>query len=206
MKIEFQPTISSLLLAFALVPLAGCSVLKPKADPTKFYVLRSQPSIPLSQASTAPSEVAVRIGPWRFPGYLNSTPIIVDGGTNMVKRLDYHHWAEPLDKGVSRLLADSLSKLLNTPKTVIYPDETSGQAGYEVVYNVFKFEGDLHGPVTLEVFWEVNDRKNQKTLAKKRSRYVIPPVGDPQKVDDYVGQMSTAIEKWAQDLALAIPK
>ena len=205
MKMPPPPALSSLLLAFALVPLVGCSVLKPKADPTKFYVLRSQSSVSLTQAPPGQSEVAIRIGPGRFPDYLSSTPIVVADGANTVKRLDYHHWAEPLEKGVSRLLADTLSQLLNAPKVVVYPDETAGRAGYEVRYHVFKFEGPLHGPVTLEVFWEVNDREHQTTLAQRRSRYVIRPVGDPHEVEDYIGQMATAVEQWAQEIAQAIP-
>ena len=206
MKMKLPPTLSTVLLAFPLVPLIGCSVLKPKVDPTKFYVLRSQPSASLTQAPPGHSEVAIRIGPWGFPDYLSSTPIMVDEGTNRVKRLDYHHWAEPLEKGVSRLLADTLSQLLNVPKVVVYPEDTAGPAGYEVRYHVFKFEGSLHGPVTLAVFWEVNDRKNQTTLVQKRSRYVIPPVGDPHEVEDYVGQMAAAVEQWAQEIAQAVSK
>ena len=204
MKMKLQSTLTLLALTFVMVPLGGCSFLKPKEDPTQFYVLRSQPGNPSTKVPGGQADVAIRIGPWRFPGYLSSTPIIVANGTNTVKRLDFHHWAEPLDKGVSRVLAESLSESLNTPRVAIYPDDTDVQDGYEVLYTVFKFEGAVGGSVTLEVYWQVRDRTTVAVLAEKRARYIIPASERHQEVPDYVAQMSTALDEWSQDVVKAL--
>jgi len=206
MKMKLQSTISSLVLTAAVLASGGCSVLKPKSDPTQFYVLRSQPNSHSPQTTLGQSDTAIRVGPWRLPSYLSSTPIIVDSGTNRLERLDWHQWAEPLDKGISRVLAETLSERLNTPRVAIYPDETIKQTGYGVIYTVFKFEGTLGGSVILEVYWEVRERASGAALAEQRARYVIPPTGEPQDVGGYVAQMSAALDEWSEDVAQAIPK
>jgi uncharacterized lipoprotein YmbA len=188
-----------------VVTLGGCSFLKPKGDPTQFYVLRSQPGNPSTQIAKGQTNLAIRIGPWRFPGYLSSTPIIVADGTNRVQRLDFHQWAEPLDKGVSRVLAENLSASLSTPRVAIYPDDTSKQDGYEVIYAVYQFEGTEGGNVVLEVYWEVRVQISKVVVAEKRTRYVIPPSGAQEDVTGYVAQMSAALDEWSQDIAGVIP-
>jgi len=69
-------------VAGPLLFLAGCSVLKPKADLTQFYVLRSGStgSQAEARASTVPTEI--RIGPGRLANYLEATPIAVQDGDN----------------------------------------------------------------------------------------------------------------------------
>lgn len=202
MKLQSVP--STVSLAIAVLVFAGCSALKPKPDPSQFYVLRSQASAPAVNQDSSASVGKIRVGPWRLAGYLKSTPILVDGGTNTLERLHYSRWAEPMEKGISRVLAENLNQLLNTSGIVIYPDETSTDTGFEVSYTVFKCEGTLDGEVVFEVDWEVRDRDSGKTLGEEHSRYVIPPDASHQDVGNYVARISAALEKWSHDVARVI--
>jgi uncharacterized lipoprotein YmbA len=200
-------------LPFALAGLAGClllptgcSVLQPKADPTRFYVLRA--SSASSQQALNTSETAakqeIRLGPASVPSYLKATGIAVAAGPHEVDYLDLHHWAEPLDKGINRTLGENLARQLGNVEIVVYPDPFLAETGYEVLYTIDRFEGTLDGPVQLEVIWRVEKRPGGSVLASKRSVFTVPPRGGAKGLDAYVERLSQAIALWSQEIATAI--
>jgi len=193
-----------LALSLASLTLIGCSALKPKADLTRFYVLSSQlPAPPSASSKLAPGSTIV-IGPSQLPHYLQATPIVVDDGPNRILRLDLHQWAEPLDKGIGRVLANNLSQLLGTSRVVVYPEPAAEGPGYDLSYVFSKFDGSLSGDVILEVSWRVQERGTGKTLAEKTSQYMIPAAGGPSDPVGYVARMSEALGRWSADIAAEI--
>lgn len=199
-------THSMLLAAFAVLSfsLAGCSFLKPKADQTQFYVLRAQ----IDGTGTAPSSAAtppeIRVGPGQIAGYLDRSSIAIEKGPSRIEYLDLYRWAEPVSKGVSRILAENLAQKFNPLNVTVHPNLPLGDSGYAIRYTVERMEGTLTGPVTLDVSWQVVQRSDKTVIAGKRSSYVVP--GDNSKdVSAYVERLSTAIARWADDVAAAIP-
>src|SRR4030095_10336606 len=145
-----------LLLPFALgglaVSLAGCTVLSPKSDPTRLYVLRSRnPTNP--PPATAPFDRVVQVGPGRLADYLVTTSIVVWNGPQEVKRLGVHEWAEPLGKGINWAMAENLSRRLPGARVISYPEPLGTEGGLQIRYQVLRFEGELTGNVVLEVSW-----------------------------------------------------
>jgi len=183
---------------------SGCSVLKPKPDPTQFYVLSAIPTVTAPETSKDLTDSSLHIGPWRFPEYLNTTPMVVKDGVNRLEYLDWHHWAEPLQDGVSRVLAANLSQLLNVPRVAVYPDSLGALPGYGVEFTVYHFEGTLAGELVLEVYWQVKERPAGKVLFAERSRYVVPVIGSTADAAAYAARMSEALRQWSQDIAQVI--
>jgi len=200
-----KPTINIGLatLAGLLLFQTGCSVLKPKADLTQFFVLRPGSADSKAEARTGAALPEIRVGPGSVASYLETTPIVVANGPNRVEPLDLYHWAEPLPKGISRTLAENLAQRLNLPHLTLYPDTSPGVSSTEVRFMINRFEGKLDGPVTLDVSWQILQQPDGRVLASKHSVYVIPAGrGD---VASYVGHMSQALSEWAADVAAAIP-
>jgi len=183
----------------------GCSALKPKADLTEFYVLRAarQDVEALARKESALPEI--RVGPGRVAEYLDNTKIAAQGEGNRLGYLDLHRWAEPLSKGLSRMLSESLATRLKVKQLTVYPDPPIDASGYEVRYTVTRFEGQVTGPVTLEVSWQMIERPSAQQIAGQRSVYLIEAGPQPGDVAAYVARLSDAVSKWADDIATAIP-
>ena len=196
-----------LLIAFIAmaIGLTGCSVLKPKADLTQYYVLRvtSQQVGEMARKESALPEI--RVGPGRIADYLDNTKIATQGEANHLDYLDLHRWAEPLSKGLSRMLSENLAIRMNVKQLTVYPDPPMDASGYEVRYTVNRFEGQVAGPVTLEVSWQIVERPSSKRIAGQHSVYVIEAEPQHKDVAAYVWRLSEAVSKWANDIAVAIP-
>lgn len=181
----------------------GCTVLEPKADNTKLYVLRPQPGESTNAPTPAKLPAAIRIGPGRLAAYLDVTPIVVQNGVNLVKQLDQHHWAEPLSKGISRVLAENLAQRLQGARVIIYP-EPANDTELEIRYTVNQLEGALNGPIEMNISWQIVNLSSGETL---RAGILV---GDnahtrhPSDVPAYVERMSAAIGVWADGMAAAI--
>jgi len=189
-------------LAGLLLFPTGCSVLKPKADLTQFFVLRPGSADSKAESRTGDSLPGIRVGPGSVARYLESTPIVVANGPNRVEPLNLYHWAEPLPKGISRTLAEDLAQRLNLPHLTLYPDTPPGVSSTEVRFMINRFEGKLDGPVTLDVSWQILQQPDGRVVASKHSGYVIPAGrGD---VASYVDRLSQALSEWAADVAAAI--
>ena len=191
-------------VAVLFIHVTGCSVLKPQADLTQFYVLRSQPAA--KGASVDRASLQIRVGPGRVATYLEKTPIVVEQGPNRVEYLDLYRWAELPSKGISRVLSENLATRLNGASLTVYPDPAPFAEGYELRYAVERFEGTVSGPVTLEVSWQWVQRQSSAVVANKRSTYTIPSQKASNEVSAYVNRLSTAVAQWADEVAAAIPK
>lgn len=200
------------LVALGLAALAGlalsttgCSVLKAKSDPTRFYVLRPAPA---DSAAAGPSGAApkeIRVGPGTIPGYLQNSPIVLEEGANRLKYLDLDHWAQPLPKSIGRTLGENLTRRLRLSAITLYPDPVTAPSSDEVRYSINRFEGTLEGPVTLDVSWQIFRRPANQVVVSKRSVYVVSPGDQPGGVAAYVDRLSRAVGRWADDVAAEMP-
>lgn len=197
-----SPGLSALLL-LSLV-LAGCSLLKPKADLTRFYVLRARPVEGAAHARTNALPMEIRVGPGSVAGHLEATPIAVEDGAHRIDYLDRHHWAGPLPQAIGRTLAADLAQRLQIPLPTLYPDPLTRESSLEVRYAVQRLEGTLDGPLTLEVSWQLFQRPSGRLVADRHFVHVIPAGGPSGDVTGYVERMSQAIDRWAEDVAAAV--
>lgn len=196
-----RPLVLGSVLLLALW-LAGCSILEPKADNTKFYVLRPGASVGASADQAVNMDKVVRIGPGRIAAYLDVTPIVVRDGPNRVRRLDNHHWAEPLSKGIQRVLADDLARRLSHARVVLYPEPESGQV-LEAHYSVSRFDEDTGGQIVLEVAWQLIESQSGKAVYATSSTIRVKG-SSSSSISDYVRAMSEAIDSLAKEMTVGI--
>jgi uncharacterized lipoprotein YmbA len=178
--------------------------LKPKPDLTRFYVLRGPTLEAQSDETNRATRVALRIGPGRVADYLRSTPILVSAGPNRIEPLDLHHWAEPLSEGIARTLVENLRQLLPMADVAPHTEPPTGDSGYQLRYQVTRFEGALAQEVVVEARWALNDRHSGRTVLESTFRHTEPLTGSDSSVENYVSHMSRVVAVWSQALAESV--
>jgi len=129
---------------------AGCTLLSPAADPSRFYVLSAR-----SSSAADGADLALGVGPVQLAAYLAVSEIQVRASASELSRLPVDRWAEPLEEGITRVLAQNLSAELGTRDVVLFPWYADQTPSHQVQLSVRRFELEPDGSGALEVRYEV---------------------------------------------------
>ena len=80
---------------------SGCSILEPREDPTRFFVLSPGGAETLAPESDA--KLSITVGPLRLPAYLLRPEIVTRAGENELDPSPFDRWAEPIDGAILRV-------------------------------------------------------------------------------------------------------
>jgi uncharacterized lipoprotein YmbA len=154
-----------------LFVIAGCSILSPQPDRTKFFVLTAVTDAGATgtapAASNGTSDLAIGVGPIGFPDYLRRPDVVTRTSPTTVEISDVNRWAEPLDSAFARVLSEDLSRLLGTQRIVTYPWYQSNRVDYQVECNVIHFETDSNGGSQLHAQWSIRDSAGKLLIARE---------------------------------------
>jgi uncharacterized lipoprotein YmbA len=191
-----RPILHTFLIGLCLALLAGCSVTKP----SRYYLLTPVTEHAAGKVNTPP--LALGIGPVAFPAYLDRPEIAVRSSGNELNYAGSHRWAEPLKTAFSHTLAENLSIMLPTDRTVIHPWSRSTMLDYQVIINVTRFDADAAGTVILTAGWELMRSSDSTVMQRDRATYT-----EAAGSSDYpaiVAAQSRAVERLSLDIAAAI--
>jgi hypothetical protein len=203
--------IRHLLGLAASIGLAGCAV----ADPTQFYTLgypsggRGDSRLSASVAATPlPSTdrtemVSIGVGPVIMPGYLRRNKIVTRTGDDQVDIAMFHQWAEPLEDGIARVLAEEIGAHVPTDRIVMFPwrGVVARAMQYQVVVVVTRLDGRRGGDVTLDTRWRILGNDGAE-LAFRRSTMIETATGPGY--DPMISAMSRALTALGQEIAAEI--
>jgi uncharacterized lipoprotein YmbA len=162
----------------ACVLAAGCSVLSPQPDRSRFFILTpisdSAGTGAQAASTSAGSQVVVGVGPVDFPDYLRRLPVVKRVAPNRVDLSDEERWAEPLDKNFVRVLSENLATLLNTSRIERFPWPVKDRIDYQVEVNVERFETTSDGQAQLSASWIIRDGPSDKILYASRTATGAP--------------------------------
>jgi uncharacterized protein len=162
----------------ACVLAAGCSVLSPQPDSSRFFILTpisdSAGSGAQPASTSAGAQLVVGVGPVEFPDYLRRLPVVKRVAPNRVDLSDEERWAEPLDKNFVRVLSENLATLLNTQRIEKYPWPVKDRIDYQVEVNVERFETTSDGQTQLSASWIIRDGASDKILYASRTAAGAP--------------------------------
>jgi uncharacterized lipoprotein YmbA len=130
----------------------GCTILAPAPDPSRFFVLAAARG-----AASGASELALGVGPVHLAGYLAVPEIQVRASATEVRRGSVDRWAEPLEEGIARVLAQDLSSILGTREVVLFPWYAEQRPTCQVQVSVRRFELEPDGSGLLEARYEVTN-------------------------------------------------
>ena len=209
MKILNQISKPSLLfLAVLIITLTGCA----NTQSSKFYMLESMSgSMPSGSGAPFDGNVSVGLGPVTIPDYLDRPQIVTRTNQNSILLAEFDRWAEPLSGTITRTLAENLSFLLHTDNVIPYPWPGSVEVSYQVLVELFRFDGILGEKAVLDVQWSVLGKKGKKVLLLKRSVFVEPTrevsfaalvSAESRALDNLSREMVSAIKDLAKDRTL----
>lgn len=172
-------------------------MLRPRPDPTRFYVLAA--SAPSHQP--APGSLVVGLGPITMPDYLQYAMLATRPDATQVRYADYDRWAEPLPTLFARALGQDLSALLGA-RIVSYPWYRATPLDVVVRVDVASFESDAAGDARLGACWTILDAST-RTVCRRECSSIVEAV-DERGAPARVAALSRAVDELAQRLASAI--
>lgn len=179
--------------------LGGCG----RSQTTRFYVLT-----PAHRPGEVPSghpvgkQVVLGIGPIKFPEYLDRPQIAGRTSGNRLTLAEFDRWAEPLESGFSRVLAENLSALLSTDRVLLFPWKSTDQINYRITVDVVRFDSGPGERVSLVTRWAVFGPEGNELIPFRGSRVVVPMNG--AGYESLIGAMSEAIGDFSLEIASAL--
>jgi hypothetical protein len=185
----------------AALALAGCSILQPQPDPSRFYVLTAsveEAAVPAGGAD----ELMLGLGPIKLPDYLDRAQMVTRVGPNQVVFSEFERWAERLERNFSRVLGENLSRLLGTEKIISLPAFIPAPLRFEVPIEVLRFESDDRGVVELWARWAIRNASDRKLLHAHESR--VTETANGTETQAVVAALGRAVGKLGEEIAAEV--
>jgi hypothetical protein len=183
---------------------AGCVSLK-RTPEARFFVLRSvvePPEAPVPRGSAG----LVGVLPVRLPGHMERPQLVTWAGPGELRVDEYLRWAEPIDAGVARTLAENLDALLPAHPVIRSPWPAAVTPFCRVRVDLRVFGLQESGEVRLEGRWVLLPAKEERPLARRSTSLVKPLPAGAAGVDAGAGveAMSALLADLAREIAAAI--
>jgi uncharacterized lipoprotein YmbA len=188
-------------IALLAAAISGCSLgLSPRPDESKFFVLAPSTAATHSPAPGA-SALTIGVGPIKLADYLERQEIVTRVAANRMVLSSTDRWAEGLGGNFTQVLAQDLGAALETQRVVFFPWYQTTAVDYQVRVDVYRFDGDNSGAVTLTAHWQILDSAG-KLLYAADSTFTTSAAA--QSTTAVVAAMSTALGDLAGAIASEI--
>jgi len=204
MVIRTRLVVIAATAAMALGP-AGCVSLK-RTPEARFFVLRSLVEPPEAPAPPTPAGL-VGVLPVRLPGHLERPQLVTWAGPGELRIDEYLRWAEPIDAGVGRTLAENLDALLPAHPVIRSPWPAAVTPFCRVRVDLRVFGLQESGEVRLEGRWMLLPGKGERPLVHRSTSLQHGPLpAGTGGVDASAGveAMSALLADLAKEIAAAV--
>lgn len=191
--------------------LAACVSLK-RTPEARFFVLRSLPEAQAAPASPSPDPAGfVGVLPVRLPGHLDRPQLVMWTTRNELRIDEFLRWAEPLDAGATRTLAEDLAILLPESRVVRSPWPASATPRCRVFAELRVFGPQSGGEVRLEGRFAVLAPKDERTLVARPLSLGRGPLGmgpdgpDPRAEVDAMSELLADLAKEIAEAVRSLP-
>jgi uncharacterized protein len=183
-------------LAISTLIVNGCST----GPPARLYVLTSLPRAESVPPATGGRELSIGVGPVELPQYVDRPQIVTGQESSELHSATSAQWAEPLQDGFTRVLAENLSLLLATDRVALFPWKTFIPE-YQVVVEVTHFLGQT-GEVSLVALWSILTKDGREALVSKKSSF-RESTGSSE-YEALAAAMSRTVAALSRDIATAL--
>lgn len=200
----------SLLVSAAIVLLVagGCAFLKPAKNESRYHVLTatSSPSVRNQHDQMGPAFV-VCLRPVEVANYLATRDMVVRTGTNEVTYALFQRWAEPLNAGIGRVLAENLRASPEIRVVITDQPAPAHRPLYTIWVRVLACEGseaNHHGSTVFEAAWEITQSQPEPTTLAHGVFRSKPTDWHRGDYNQLAHQLSRALGDFSQVLVNAI--
>lgn len=182
-------------LTVVAIVLASCAAREPFP---RFYVL-TPTSGPVSSHRAGTSVFVRRV---QVPAYLARLSLVTMRGGSEADYAETARWAEPLDQGVARAVAENLNRRSGITAFGFSPAAPPGLSRYDVQIRLERFEGTDSGDVVLAAHWQLSTADGSSVTSRRteihRSGWV------PGDYPGLVKLLSDAVAEMSSQIARAI--
>ncbi|MGB0578672.1 MAG: PqiC family protein [Limisphaerales bacterium] len=186
--------------AFALT-MVGCVNLDPTPDPTRHFTLAALGANQEHPNVTKSPSFALVIEPVTVPFYLKKSNVVLRKNADELLYPDYERWAEPVEKGIGRTVAENLTAMFGS--RFIRTSDQPGQRNDEkrLNINVIEFTTSEKGEAIFIVETKLLPPGGNGILSAARTRLTTPAQSDAVDVQLSVAALSDVIHQYSQQLA-----
>jgi uncharacterized lipoprotein YmbA len=177
----------------------GCATREPLPN---FFVLTGSGSGTVTRQSSGATAVLVRRV--EVPTYLARTNLVTMRNGIEVQYATTQRWAEPLDQGLARAVAEDLSRSSRIRAYGFSPGAPSVPHSYDVWIRVERFEGNDNGEVVLRAHWSVSSADSSAPIAS-RTADLRRSGWTPGDYPGLVRLLSAEVAEMSRQIAHAIP-
>jgi uncharacterized lipoprotein YmbA len=167
---------------------------------TRLFVLNATATPAAS--SHEPTDLRLGVGRILLPEFLNRPQIVTRPSANKVRMADFSQWAEPLEKGIPRVMSENLARLTGAAQVSVYPWPTQMEIDLMVEIAVIRFEGDADGKVSLVARWRLVRTNGSEVRHLQISKYSDSAAD--RSIEALVAAMSRTLASLSRDIASAI--
>jgi uncharacterized lipoprotein YmbA len=135
-----------------LLGVCGCAMVKTVSGDTHVYILSEVKSAKFG--TKTPAKCVVRLESVDVASYLRTKDIVVRSGTNEIVLADSHQWAEPLNEGIRRVLAENLRRSPSIEQVLTDQMSAPGLPVYSFHIDILACEG-FPPSAEFEAVWQV---------------------------------------------------
>jgi uncharacterized protein len=189
----------------AALGVAGCVSLK-RTPEARFFALRSVLEPRDGPPAAARPGSLLGLLPVVVPGHLERPQLVTWAGPGELRIDEYLRWAEPLDEGIARTLAEDLDTLLPAHPVIRSPWPAAIVPFCRVRVELRVFGPQEKGEALLEGRWALLPRAGDRSILHRSTsaRRALPaagPGGDPAAS---VEAMSALVADLAREIAAAV--
>ena len=178
--------------------LVSCATTEPL---TNFFMLTGSGSRAGRTESSGGTPVLVRV---EVPAYLARTNLVTMRGGIEVQYAATARWAEPVDQGLARAVAEDLSRNSRIRAYGFSPGAPPVAHSYDVWIRLERFEGNDNGQVVLRARWSVSTSDSSAPITSgtadvRRSGW------HPGDYPGLVRLLSEEVSEMSRQIAQAIP-
>jgi uncharacterized lipoprotein YmbA len=189
----------AVVIGLAAIFVAGCAATEP--EPT-YYVLAGSRSG--TTRSHPPGAVNVYVRRIEVPAYIAKPGLITVKEGTEVSYADTNLWAEPLDQGLSRAVAEDLSKNSRLRAFGFIPTALPPDHAYDVWIRLERFEGTNDGHVILRARWWVSTAGSSDSIGG-RTTEIRRRGWQPGDYGALVRLFRREVQELSREIATAIP-
>lgn len=194
--------LSALVAAGLALTLAGCVSLK-RTPEARFFVLRSLAEPPAGSTAQGATDV-VGLSPVVVPGYLERPQVVSWVALGELRIDEFLRWAEPIDAGVSRTLAENLQTLLPESRIIRSPWSSSVKLRCRVRVELERFGPQASGEVLLDGRFELLPPRGERAIVARPVSLRRGLVAAGATPAAGVAAMSELLADLARDIAAAV--
>jgi len=192
-----NPRIAAIYL-LALLFICGCASKSPN-----YYVLNSlQSGAPSVEMARAQNDLTIGVGPIKIPAYLDRPEMATRSAPDSLQFAEFDKWAEPLERNLTRVIAENLAILLSTNRVGVFPWLNSAQVQYQVTVDITQLERMPDGKVILAARWNILGDQGENMLVIESSRFSIPI--ESAGYGAMASAESRAVEALSREIAAAV--